>query len=331
MPDLAALMLKRSVVSLAQRQLPLLGVPPHPPGRREHARDGQRPGAVRAVPRARSRGRPPRRAHPEGAHRRPAHLGRTPRRVADGTPRRARSGSAAITSRAPCARSPSTPPSPPRARSCSTSWPTSAPRPAFADHYLKDYRLARANPRGKGAAARFLLDAPIFSERGELAIVEADRPRRIVEEARVGRRGRSRAVAVYDFTPEAGGSTRIELSTYSEPATMIDSVKQARSHRWMRRQTKKSLERLRACSRSLPARRARRTPRSAGTSSSSRPASAATPSAPAPVIDCPPPCPPPWSRSSRSPARWPPWPSSGPAAATRTSRGSRRPRPRASP
>jgi hypothetical protein len=118
-------------------------------------------------------------------------------------------------------------------------------RPAFADHYLKDFRLARANPRGKGAAARFLLDTPIFSERGELAIVEADRPRRIVEEARVGRRGRSRAVAVYDFVAEAGGSTRIELTTYSEPATIIDSIKQARSHRWMRRQTKKSLERLR--------------------------------------------------------------------------------------
>ena len=33
-------------------------------------------------------------------------------------------------------------------------------RPAFADHYLKDYRLARANPVGEGAAARFLLDRP---------------------------------------------------------------------------------------------------------------------------------------------------------------------------
>jgi len=118
-------------------------------------------------------------------------------------------------------------------------------RPSYADHYLKDFRLARANPVGKGAAARFLLDAPVFSERGELSIVEANRPRRIVEEGRVGRLGRSRLVAVYDFTAEAGGSTRVELTTYGEPKTVLDRFKQRGAHRWMRRQTKKALERLR--------------------------------------------------------------------------------------
>jgi len=118
-------------------------------------------------------------------------------------------------------------------------------RPAYSDHYLKDYRLARANPVGKGAAARFLLDAPVFSERGELSITEADRPRRIVEEGRVGRLGRSRMVAVYDFTPQAGGTTRVELTTYGEPKTALDRFKQRGVHRWMRRQSKTALERLR--------------------------------------------------------------------------------------
>jgi hypothetical protein len=118
-------------------------------------------------------------------------------------------------------------------------------RPSYADHYLKDYRLARANPVGKGAAARFLLDTPIFSERGEISIVEASRPRRIVEEGRVGRLGRSRLVAVYEFLVEAGGVTRVELTTYGEPKTVIDRFKHRGVHRWMRRQTKKSLERLR--------------------------------------------------------------------------------------
>jgi len=117
-------------------------------------------------------------------------------------------------------------------------------RPSYADHYLKDFRLARANPVGKGAAARFLLDAPVFSERGEFSIVEANRPRRIVEEGRVGRLGRSRLLAVYDFIPEAG-ATRVELTTYSEPKTVIDRFRQRGMHRWMRRQTKKALERLR--------------------------------------------------------------------------------------
>lgn len=118
-------------------------------------------------------------------------------------------------------------------------------RPAYSDHYLKDYRLARANPVGKGASARFLLDSPIFSERGELTITEVDRPRRIVEEGRVGRQGRSRLVAVYDFIPESGGTTRVELTTYAEPKTALDRFKQGRVHGWMGRQSKTALDRLR--------------------------------------------------------------------------------------
>lgn len=118
-------------------------------------------------------------------------------------------------------------------------------RPAYSDHYLKDYRLARANPVGKGAAARFLLDAPIFSERAEISITEADRPRRIVEEGRVGRRGRSPLVVVYDFIPEAGGATRVEMTTYSDPKTAIDRLRQRGAHRWIKRQSKIALRRLR--------------------------------------------------------------------------------------
>src|SRR5215213_9316046 len=90
-------------------------------------------------------------------------------------------------------------------------------RPAWTDHYLKDYRLARPNPYGLGAAARFILKAPFAKEYVELAIVECERPRRIVEEARVGRRGRSRSVAVYELAEGAGGLTHVELTTYSEP------------------------------------------------------------------------------------------------------------------
>ena len=117
-------------------------------------------------------------------------------------------------------------------------------RPAYCDHYLKDYRLARANPVGKGAAARFLLDGPVFNERADLAIVEVNRPRRIVEEGRVGIRGRSRLIAIYDFVPE-GSATRVELTTYSEPKTAVDRLRQRGAHRWIRRQSKKALVRLR--------------------------------------------------------------------------------------
>jgi uncharacterized protein YndB with AHSA1/START domain len=120
-----------------------------------------------------------------------------------------------------------------------------AGRPAWTDHYLEDYRLARPDPYGLGAAARFRLRAPLASEWVELAITECDRPRRIVEEARLGRRGRNRALAVYEFAPEPGGITHVELTTYSEPATVIDRLKEIGAASWMRRQTKTALERLR--------------------------------------------------------------------------------------
>jgi hypothetical protein len=120
-----------------------------------------------------------------------------------------------------------------------------ASRPAYADHYLEDYRLARVNPYGMGAAARFRLDAPFSRQYGELEIVEFDRPRKIVEEARVGRLGKSRSLAVYEFVPETGGNTRVELTTYSDPANALEALKQIGAARWMRRQTKIALERLR--------------------------------------------------------------------------------------
>jgi uncharacterized protein YndB with AHSA1/START domain len=120
-----------------------------------------------------------------------------------------------------------------------------ASRPAFTDHFMRDYRLARVDPVGPGAAARFQLRAPLAKEYAELQITEADRPRRIVEEIRVGRRGRNRSVALYDFIVEGGGTTRVELTTYSEPATPIDRLKEIGAAGWMRRQTRKALDRLR--------------------------------------------------------------------------------------
>jgi uncharacterized protein YndB with AHSA1/START domain len=120
-----------------------------------------------------------------------------------------------------------------------------AGRPAFTDHFMRDYRLARVDPVGAGAAARFQLRAPLAKEYAELQITEADRPRRIVEEIRVGRRGRNRSVALYDFIVEGGGTTRVELTTYSEPATPVDRLKEIGAAGWMRRQTRKALDRLR--------------------------------------------------------------------------------------
>ncbi len=119
-------------------------------------------------------------------------------------------------------------------------------RPAYCDHYLDEFRLARANPRGVGAAARFRLDAPLANEWAELSITVCDRPRRILEEGRVGRLGRSRFVVVYDFLPETAGTTRVEMTSYAEPATAIDRLKHVGAARWVSRKSARALDRLRA-------------------------------------------------------------------------------------
>ena len=96
-----------------------------------------------------------------------------------------------------------------------------------------------------GAASRFQLKAPFAKEYAELQITEVDRPRRIVEEIRVGRRGRNRSLAVYDFSDEGRGVTRVELTTFSEPATTIDRIRELGAAGWLKRQTAKALKRLR--------------------------------------------------------------------------------------
>ena len=116
-----------------------------------------------------------------------------------------------------------------------------AARPAYTDHYLEDFRLARANAVGLGAAARFKLRG----QWAELTVREADRPRRILEEMKVGRLGRNRSLALYELTSEGGGLTRVELTSYSEPATLADRLSEFGAAGWTRRNTKTALERLR--------------------------------------------------------------------------------------
>ena len=87
------------------------------------------------------------------------------------------------------------------------------------DHYLEDYRLARVNPVGKGAAARFRLKAPMASQYAELQIERTDRPRRIVEEIAWAAAGATARWPSTTSREEGPDLTRVELTTYSEPAT----------------------------------------------------------------------------------------------------------------
>ena len=118
-------------------------------------------------------------------------------------------------------------------------------RPAFTDHYLKDLRLARSNPRGEGASARVLLARRIFSERAEIRLVRCERPRTVAEEGAMGRRGRSTLSAVYELEPEPDGGCSVQLTIRLEPKTAVDRLRQRGARRWFNLNSKKALRRLR--------------------------------------------------------------------------------------
>jgi uncharacterized protein YndB with AHSA1/START domain len=116
---------------------------------------------------------------------------------------------------------------------------------AFTDHFVSDFRLARAKSDGPGAAARFQVQNRGPRQWAEVQFTVFDRPRRIVEEGRSGRFLRNRFWMVWELIPE-GKSTRVELTSWSEPATRWDSFQEALGRRgWLKRQHRRALGRLR--------------------------------------------------------------------------------------
>jgi uncharacterized protein YndB with AHSA1/START domain len=121
-----------------------------------------------------------------------------------------------------------------------------AVRPSWTDHYLKDFRLESPRSAGVGAAARYRLDAPLDRRWGETEVIEADRPRRVVEATRSGRLGRTRGEVAYELSPQGRSLTRVEMTLWTEGGTARERVKERLgARRWLRRQAKKSLDRLR--------------------------------------------------------------------------------------
>jgi uncharacterized protein YndB with AHSA1/START domain len=116
----------------------------------------------------------------------------------------------------------------------------------FTDHYLKDFRLTREDSIGRGAGARFRVDAPLnrFSW-ADITVVEAS-PRRIVQRGRTGKYNRIRLVATYELEP-SGGSTRVTLTTETEqPRLPSDKIMEAIARRWFKRKQRRAVKRLAA-------------------------------------------------------------------------------------
>ena len=119
-------------------------------------------------------------------------------------------------------------------------------RVAWMDNFLDDYRLNRVNPVGVGAGAAFVIDSPLFPQRAENQIVEADAPRRLVERARIGRWGRTTGWTEWDLVNNHG-STELTVTVWTEPGIRWDGFKESFGARgWFKRQVGRSLKRLRA-------------------------------------------------------------------------------------
>jgi uncharacterized protein YndB with AHSA1/START domain len=120
-------------------------------------------------------------------------------------------------------------------------------RVAWCDHYQRDFHLTRPHASGQGAAARFMVKAPFNPTWVEVSISQAARPRLIRERLRVGRLGRTPGFVEYDFEPLGPGATRLDIALWTEPATRLDAFKEMLgARRWLKRQVRKSLSRLRA-------------------------------------------------------------------------------------
>jgi uncharacterized protein YndB with AHSA1/START domain len=122
-----------------------------------------------------------------------------------------------------------------------------ANHPEFTDHYLVDWHLTRIDSVGVGAGARFRVKAPgnRFSW-GDVTFAEAERPHRIVEVGRTGKNNRIRTLGVYDLAPAAAGSTRVQFTLETVPATFSDRLMEGFGARgWLRRKNRRALHRLR--------------------------------------------------------------------------------------
>jgi uncharacterized protein YndB with AHSA1/START domain len=120
-----------------------------------------------------------------------------------------------------------------------------ARRLAWTDHFLSDYRLERISAAGQGAAARFRIDAPGGITYMETVISDAERPHRIVESGRGGRLDRIPCRALWELSESPGGGTTVVFTFRTEPAAIVDRLRELGRGGWWRRRWRRALVRLR--------------------------------------------------------------------------------------
>lgn len=118
-----------------------------------------------------------------------------------------------------------------------------AGRPAFTDHFLTDFRLARVDPVGPGASARFRVgDSDVWFD---TVIEGVDRPHLVREHGRGGRSNRVPTVTVWELAEGPASGCELTLTFWTEPANPIDRVREMLGGaRVIRRGWRRALTRL---------------------------------------------------------------------------------------
>ncbi len=118
-------------------------------------------------------------------------------------------------------------------------------RPSFCDHFMRDYRIARLPARGKGAAARFRVEPPLFGTWMETEIDEVEAPHLVSEHGRCGRLNRVSTFTAWELLEGPGAVTTVRLTFWTEPQEAIDKIRERfGAARWYRRRWQTALRRL---------------------------------------------------------------------------------------
>jgi hypothetical protein len=119
-----------------------------------------------------------------------------------------------------------------------------ASRPAFTDHFLRDFRLERFESSGVGAAARMRIAKPRIWM--ETVIVDAERPYRVAESGKGGRWDRMPILTAWEIVEGPGSATSVVTVRFgTEPGHPEDRLRELRfGERFYRRQWSTALSRL---------------------------------------------------------------------------------------
>lgn len=121
-----------------------------------------------------------------------------------------------------------------------------ANHPEFMDHFTSGWRLTRIESYGRGAGARFHLDAPFnrFSW-ADISFVDVSPPFRIIGVGRGGKYNRNKLWWEWRLDPHGSHGTHVTFSAESDAALPTDRLAEGFLYRsWFKRNAAKALKRL---------------------------------------------------------------------------------------